>query len=52
MLVPALALWLPNFIFLLAAAVGMWLVATEKEVNFRMLRFWVLRTLGLKGADA
>ncbi|PKN43522.1 MAG: LPS export ABC transporter permease LptF [Deltaproteobacteria bacterium HGW-Deltaproteobacteria-18] len=51
-LVPALALWLPNIVFMLAAAVGMWLVATEREVNFRAFRFWLLRILGMKGADA
>ena len=49
---PALALWLPNVVFMLAAGVGMWLVAAEKEVNFQVLRSWMLRTVGMKGADA
>jgi lipopolysaccharide export system permease protein len=49
---PALALWLPNVVFMLAAGIGMWLVAAEKEVNFQLLRSWMLRTMGMKGADA
>lgn len=49
---PALALWLPNVVFMLAAGIGMWLVAAEKEVNFQVLRSWMLRTVGMKGADA
>lgn len=39
-LAPALALWLPNVLFLLAAAGGVWLVVTEKEVDLRRFRFW------------
>ena len=49
---PAVALWMPNILFLLGAGVGMWVVAGEREVNFRMLRSWTLRLLGMKGADA
>jgi len=37
---PALALWLPNLFFLLAAAAGLWVVVTEKEVDFSRIRFW------------
>lgn len=49
---PALALWLPNVVFMVAAGIGMWLVAAEKEVNFQVLRSWMLRTMGMKRADA
>lgn len=36
-LTPALALWLPNLLFLLAAAAGLWVVVTEREVDFGRL---------------
>jgi lipopolysaccharide export system permease protein len=49
---PAVALWMPNILFLLGAGAGMWVVAGEREVNFRMLKSWALRLLGMKGANA
>lgn len=51
-LAPAVALWMPNIIFLLGASAGMWVVTGEREVNFRMLKSWAMRFLGMKGADA
>ena len=48
---PGPALWLPNGLFLLAAAAGMWVVAGEREVNFRSFGDWVLRRAGLRKAD-
>ena len=51
-LTPAVALWLPNILFLSVAGAGMWVVAGEREVNFRMLASWTLRVLGVKRAGA
>jgi lipopolysaccharide export system permease protein len=46
---PALALWLPNVFFLLAAAAGIWVVVTEKEVDVSRFRFWTRVDLANKG---
>lgn len=51
-LTPGVALWLPNILFLSLAGAGMWVVAGEREINFRMLASWTLRVLGVKGAGA
>ncbi len=51
-LAPAIALWIPNILFLLFAGAGMWVVAGEREVNLRTFVSWTRRLLGLKGADA
>lgn len=48
----ALALWMPNAVFLAAAAGGMWLVAGEREVDLSSFGGWILRAAGLrKGAE-
>ena len=49
---PGPALWLPNALFLLAAGGGMWVVAGEREVNFRSFGAWALRAAGLRKGDA
>jgi len=43
---PAVALWMPNVLFLAGGAVGIWVVAGEREVNFRSLTGWVARLCG------
>lgn len=48
----ALALWTPNVVFLLAAAGGMWVVAGEREADFRSVGAWVMRAFGLRKADS
>ena len=48
---PALALWLPNVFFLLAAAAGIWVVLTEKEVDFNRFRFWARVDSANKGSS-
>ena len=37
-LLPAVALWLPNGLFVLAAAWGMWMVVGERDVDFDGVR--------------
>lgn len=49
-LAPAVALWLPNALFLLGAAVALWVVVKEKEVDFT--RLWPRRARGVKGSGA
>jgi lipopolysaccharide export system permease protein len=50
-LAPALALWLPNVFFLLAAAAGIWVVVTEKEFDFNRFRFWARVDSANKGSS-
>jgi lipopolysaccharide export system permease protein len=38
---PAVALWLPNVLFVLAGGVGMWMVVGEREGDVRALKAWV-----------
>jgi lipopolysaccharide export system permease protein len=40
-LLPAVALWLPNGLFVLAAAWGMWMVVGERDVDFDGVRLWL-----------
>lgn len=49
---PGPALWLPNILFLLAAAAGMWAVAAEREINFRSFLDQVLRLPRLRKGGA
>lgn len=48
----ALALWMPNAIFLAAAAGGMWVVAGEREVNLPSLAGWAMRAAGSRKGGA
>ncbi len=49
-LATGLALWMPNVLFLLASAAGVWMVATEKVPDFGRLRFWTKTGAGSGGA--
>lgn len=47
---PAIALWSPNILFLLAGSFGMWVVAKERELNFSLA--WLRRSVfGTKAAS-
>ena len=48
---PAVALWLPNIVFLLAAGAGMWVVVGEREVNFQVFSAWLSRVFGRHRAN-
>ncbi len=48
---PAVALWLPNVLFMLAGGAGMWVVAGEHEVNFRAFGAWILGLMGVRRAN-
>ncbi len=48
----AVGLWMPNAIFLLAAAGGMWWVMGENGTDFRSVAAWARSIAGARGADS
>ncbi|GAB6112594.1 LPS export ABC transporter permease LptF [Desulfomicrobium salsuginis] len=48
----AVGLWMPNVIFLLGAAIGMWWVIGERGADFRSVTTWLRRLTNPRGADS